>query len=489
MKRSGVLFPCMILAGLSLCGCSPRGAAKGDFPITPVSYRDVQITDPFWAPRIETTRTVTLPYLLDMADTGGRGLDSRLIEAACFFMARNPDPALRARIDEWLDRLIARMRSLKQKWPNQGDGSLSGAGGFFQGAVAYYQATGSRKLLDVAIEIADDLDSVFGPGKRHDISNHEGVKMGLVSLYRATGNEKYLRLATFFLDERGNWKKSGRPSFGEYAQDHVPVKEQTRAIGHGVRATYLYNALTDIAALTGDKEYAQADERIWEDAVAKRTYLTGGVGTYRHEENFGDDYDLPNLGCWNEICAACGDTWWNHRLFLMNRDARYLDVMERILYNGLLAGVSFSGDKFLYQAPLKTRSGFARQPRFGPNCCPPNITRLLASLGNLLYAHDDQGLYVNLFIGSTAQVKVRQTPVVIQQETKYPWEGATKLTVTPENAANFAVFVRIPGWARNEAMPRLLYRFTDKTDAGFTLAVNGRHHRSELPHACPQGAG
>jgi len=214
--------------------------------------------------------------------------------------------------------------------------------------------------------------------------------MGLIPLFRATGDDKYVRLAKFFLDERGN-AQSGRTLYGEYAQDHVPVKSQTRAIGHCVRATYLYNPLTDIVVLTGDTEYAQAVERIWEDAVTKRTYLTGGIGSDPHHEAYGDDYDLPNLACWNEICAAVGNTWWNHRMFLLNQNAKYLDVAERILYNGLLAGVSLSGDRFLYQTPLKTYGSFARQPRFGPNCCPPNITRFLASMGNLIYATDKKG--------------------------------------------------------------------------------------------------
>jgi len=473
MKRLALIFLTSLLAAIIFFGCTQGGPAETDYPITPVSYRDVEITDPFWTPILDTTRTVTLPYLLDMAEKSGRAPGTRLIEAACYFLAQKPDPALRARIDASLDSIIERMRQRKQEWHSRGDGSLSGAGGLFLAAVAYHQVTGNRKLLDVAVEIADDLDAVFGPDKRHDISNHEGVKMGLVSLYRETGDRKYLDLAEFFLGERGNWEKSGRTSFGSYAQDHEPVKQQTRAIGHCVRATYLYNPLTDIAVLMDDAEYAQAAERIWEDAVTKRTYLTGGIGSYRDHEDYGDDYDLPNLACWNEICAAVGNVWWNHRLFLFKKDAKYLDVMERVLYNGLLVGVSLEGDTFLYQAPLKAYGSFARQPRFGPNCCPPNITRCLASLGNLIYAADDQGIYINLFIGSKAQVELKQTAVVIQQETKYPWDGAVKVLINPEQEKKFAVFLRIPGWARGEAMPGGLYRFDDIENPGFTLLVNG----------------
>ncbi len=473
MKRCVLLFPLTILVAFLYHGCAGGKTVKSDYPITPVSYRDVQITDPFWAPRIETTRTVTLPYLIGLAEKSGRRLDGRLIEAASCFLAKNPDPTLRERIESGIDKSIERMRRLKGNWSSRGDGSMGGVGTFAQGVVAYYEATGSRKPLDVAIELADDLDAVFGPTKRHDISNHEGIKMGLIPLFRVTGDEKYVRLAKFFLDERGN-AQSGRTLYGEYAQDHEPVKSQTRAIGHCVRATYLYNPLTDIAALTGDVEYAQAAERIWEDAVTKRTYLTGGIGSYRDHEDYGDDYDLPNLACWNEICATVGNTWWNHRLFLLKQEAKYLDVAERILYNGLLAGVSLSGDRFLYQTPLKAYGSFVRQPRFGPNCCPPNITRFLASMGKLIYATDRNGIYINLYIGSRAQVNLKKLPVAIEQVTNYPWDGAVKVRIDPEKEKKFDVSVRIPGWARGEAMPGGLYRFLDGEETGFTLMVNGQ---------------
>ena len=451
------------LAAVPLVSRSQESAAKSDYPITPVSYRDVQITDPFWTPRIDISRTVTVPSLLDRAEKNGR-VDLRTFEGACYHLAKHPeDAALKARVDGVVDRLTS------------ATGGSRGGGDLFFAAAAHYEVTGSRKLLDVAIQSGDNMVSTFGPDKSHAVAGHEGVKMGLIRLYRVTEDDRYVKLAQFLLDERGNFEKSKRASFGWYAQDHEPVKAQTRAIGHCVRATYLYGALTDIAALTGDPEYARAAERIWEDAVTKRTYLTGGIGSYPHCENYSmDDYDLPNLGCWNEICAACGNTWWNHRMFLLKRDAKYADLMERILYNGFLAGVSLSGDKFLYQTPLKAYGSFARQPSFGPNCCPPNVARLLPSLGNLIYAHDDEGLYVNLFVGSKAQVKLKQAAVAVEQETRYPWGGTVKIVVNPGNAANFAIFIRIPGWARNEATPGLLYRFASTSDARFTLTVNGR---------------
>jgi uncharacterized protein len=465
------------LAALPLAAriVQPQQAPTGrDFPIVPISHLDVEITDSFWSPRIEAARTVSLPLLLNDAEKHSRYQDTRILEGAYYFLAHHPDPVLKERVDSKLDDAIAQVRQFKQKWPCEADGSTIAGGDFILAAVAHHQATGSRKMLDVAIEIADDMDSFFGPGKGHAISNHECVEMALVSLYLVTGNERHLRLAKFFVDERGNWKSSGRGSYGSYAQDHVPIKEQTRAIGHCVRATYLYTGVTGVAALAPDRVYAQAIQRIWEDAVAKRTYLTGGVGSYRHHENYGDDYDLPTLNCWNEICAACGSVWWNHRLFLMNGDAKYLDVMERTLYNGLLAGISLSGDTFLYQAPLKAYGDFARYPHFGPNCCPPNITRFLASLGDLIYASSDQDLYINLLIGGKAQAKLKETPVMIQQETKYPWDGETKIIVTPAASSRFAVSVRIPCWARDEAMPGGLYRYSDSKESNITIAVNGR---------------
>lgn len=471
MKKPTLVPLCIAL--IAGAGCSRQTLTRGDYPVAAVPFRDVQITDGFWLPRIEANRTVTVPGLLSRSEKMGHAPDSRVIEAAAYILAIKPDSALRERVDSTLDKMIRDIRARKHRWSNQADGELIVAGSFMQAAVAYYEATRSRKLLDVAVEIADDIDSVFGPNKRHDISNHEGIKIGLIQLYRATGDEKYLKLAKFFLDERGN-PGGGRTLYGPYAQDHVPVKSQTRAIGHCVRATYLYIPLTDIAALTGDGEYARANERIWEDAVSKRTYLTGGVGSYRDEEDFGDDYDLPNLSCWNEICAAFGNVLWNQRLFMFERDAKYIDLMERILYNGLLVGVSLKGDTFLYQAPLKAEKAFARQAAFGPNCCPPQIARFLPQLGSLIYAQGEEGIYVNLFVASRAQLKLKHTAVTVAQETRYPWDGIIKISVDPQEIQKFAVFVRIPGWARNQPYPSSLYRYVSTSFPIFSLTVNGK---------------
>ncbi len=462
------------IAGIALlsAACAQTTVRKADYAVSPVSYKDVQVTDAFWTPRMENNRNVSIPGMLERFDKAGRNPELRLLEAACYALAKHPDPGLRSRIDGYLDKAIERIRSRKQIWSSDGDGDFFAAGNFLELGVAYFEATGDRKMLDVAIEIADDLDSVFGPDKRHDISNHEGIKIGLLRLYRCTGNDRYLRLAQFFLDTRGN--PAGRSiMYGPYAQDHQPVKSQTRAIGHAVRATYLYTPLTDIAALTADPEYAQADERIWEDAVSKRTYLTGGIGSYRDEEDYGDDYDLSNLSGWNEICAAYGNTFWNQKLFLLQQDAKYIDVMERTLYNAFLVGVSLAGDTYLYQAPLRSYAGFARQSWFGPNCCPPNLARLLPQLGGLIYAHGDQSLYVNLFIGSKAEVRLKNTVLAVTQATRYPWDGAVTITVSPKQPQRFSVFVRLPGWARNQPMPGPLYRYLPAQEQAVSFLVNG----------------
>jgi DUF1680 family protein len=473
MRSKTTLFAALVaLMAASILSCTQRSQPVTDYPVSPVSFRNVEVEDAFWSPRVENNRTVSIPQLFARYEETDGNPDLRLIEAACYVLAQDPDPALRTQIDGTLDRAIERIRSRKQIWSSEGDGDFFWAGHFLELAVAYFETTGNRKLLDAAIDIADDLDSVFGPGKRYDISNHEGIKIGLLRLYRCTGNRRYLDLAEFFLDTRGNAAHRQR-MYGSYAQDHEPVKDQTRAIGHAVRATYLYIPLTDIAALTGDAEYLRADERIWEDAVSKRTFLTGGIGSYRDEEDYGDDYDLPNLSSWNEICAAYGNILWNQRLFLLQQDAKYIDVMERTLYNGFLVGVSLDGRTFLYQAPLQASGDFARQPWFGPNCCPPNLARLLPQLGGLIYARSERSLYINLFIGSRARIDMGGTPVTITQETRYPWDGTVALTVDPQAAAEFDILVRIPGWARNQPMPGNLYTYLPSADGKVELSING----------------
>ncbi|HZD03392.1 MAG TPA: beta-L-arabinofuranosidase domain-containing protein, partial [Longimicrobiales bacterium] len=304
---------------------------------------------------------------------------------------------------------------------------------------------------------------------------HEGLKIGLVALYRATGDERYWRLAKFFADERG---RDDYPRTGEYArdrtyaQDHAPVVEQTEAVGHCVRATFLYIAMTDLAALADSEPYRRAVGRIWEDTVHRKTYLTGGIGSVRFHEQFGEAYELPNLSAWNETCAAYGNAVWNHRMFLLHGDGRYIDVMERVLYNALLVGVSLKGGRFFYQNPLKSFGDYERFEWINVPCCPPNAVRMVASVGAYVYAVAPPGeLYVNLFVRSDAEVGVGGTTVRLHQETRYPWDGIVRLHIEPPAPTSFAVHLRIPGWAAGEVLPGGLYRFADDGGPGAVPAV------------------
>ena len=345
-------------------------------------------------------------------------------------------------------------------------------GHLYEAAVAYYQATGKRTLLDVALRSAELLDRTFGPGKASIWPGHQIAEMGLVKLYRTTGDARYLALAKFLLDERG---PDGTEGAGRtYNQSHQKVVDQSEAVGHAVRATYMYSGMADVAALTGEQGYVDAMDRIWRNVVGRKLYLTGGIGSTGSGEAFGIDYELPNMSAYNETCAAIGNDYWNHRLFLLHADARYVDVMERTLYNGLLSGVSLDGKSFFYPNPLESAGQHKRSPWFGVACCPGNMTRFLASVPGYVYAKRGDTLYVNLFVASTADVEMDGgRKVMLVQETRYPWDGAVRITVSPDREGLFSLDVRVPGWARGEAVPSDLYRFADASDAKVTLRVNG----------------
>ena len=496
----------------------PAGAMKADYPIQPVPFTQVRIANEFWARRLETNRKVTIPYAFKMCEETGRidnfavagrmkegkfrGIyfnDSdlyKVIEGAAYALAILPDPEL----DKYLDGVIAKIaaaqekdgylytaRTLsgpgymppggKERWSDLAGGhELYCVGHLYEGAVAHYLATGKRTLLDVALKNADLVCSVFGRDKKTNPDGHQEVEIGLVKLYRVTGDEKYLRMAKFFLDTRGHaW---GRRLYGDYCQDHKPVIEQTEAVGHSVRAGYMYSGMADVAALTGDADYIRAISRIWENVVGRKLYLTGGVGARGGIEGFGADYELPNASAYCETCAAIAIALWNHRMFLLTGDARYLDVVERVIYNGFLSGVAMEGNRFFYPNPLEAPRGRARSPWFDCACCPSNVVRFVPSIPGYAYAHRGDVLYVNLFIGGTATVRqVANLPnknsVHIRQETRYPWDGMVRITVDPERSGEFSVCVRIPGWARSEPVPSDLYRYLGKNDSAVSLKING----------------
>ncbi len=501
----GVLWIAIVAMFVFATGCQTQESGQ----LRAVPFTDVTVGDEFWAPRMETNRKVTVPYDFKKCEETGRidnfakagGLmegnfegiyfnDSdlyKVIEGAAYSLKIHPDPELEKYVDgviykiaaaQWEDGYLYTFYSLPERQPEKrwtdvrNKHELYCAGHFFEAAVAYYQATGKRKILDVAIRLADYIDSVFGPDKKHDVPGHEEIEMGLVKLYRVTGDEKYLALAKFFLDERG--QSDRRKIYGDYCQDHKPVIEQGAAVGHAVRAGYLYRWMADVAALTGDNGYVEALERIWRDVVSKKLYITGGVGARRGGESFGEDYELPNKTAYCETCAAIANAMWNHRMFLLGGDAKYIDVLERVIYNGFLSGISLSGDKFFYPNPLASDGDYQRSPWFDCACCPVNIVRFVPSLPGYAYAQQGDVLYVNLFIGGSATVKMADKTVRLKQQTRYPWDGAVKITVEPERSAKFAICVRIPGWARNEPVPSDLYRFLNENSEKVTLKVNGK---------------
>ncbi|MFA7229508.1 MAG: beta-L-arabinofuranosidase domain-containing protein, partial [Melioribacteraceae bacterium] len=342
-----------------------------------------------------------------------------------------------------------------------------------EAAAAHYMATGKKSLLDVALKSANLIVKIFGPGKLMLPSGHQEVEIGLAKLYRITGEKKYLNLAKFFLDMRGNYA-NGRKSWGEYNQDHKPVIEQDEAVGHSVRAAYMYSGMADVAALTGDRKYIGALDKIWENVVGKKLYLTGGLGASGSWEGFGKNYELPNASAYNETCASIANVLWNHRMFLLKGDSKYLDILERTLYNALLSGISMSGDKFFYPNVLESFGTHERAAWFDCACCPSNVTRFIASVADYIYAVKDNQLYVNLFTNNLTDVKLKNGTVNLRQETNYPWSGNLKFVVSPQNKSQeFSLKIRIPGWARNEAVPGDLYRFSDNLRPETIITVNG----------------
>ena len=501
----GVYSMAMIIVFAALA--SSQAQQKSD-NLTAVPFTDVTLTDEFWVPRMETNRRVTVPYDFQKCEQTGRidnfakagGLmegkfegiyfnDSdlyKVIEGAAYSLKIHPDPELEKYVDgvidkiaaaQWDDGYLYTFYSLpkhqpEKRWTDvQSKHELYCSGHFFEAAVAYYQATGKRKVLGVATRLADYIDSVFGPGKRYDVPGHEEIEIGLVKLYGITGEKRYLTLAKFFLDQRG--RANGRELYGQYCQDHKPIIEQDAAVGHAVRAAYLYTGMADVAALTGDADYVKALDKIWLDVVSKKMYITGGIGARGGGESFGDDYELPNKTAYCETCAAIANAMWNHRMSLLHGDAKYIDVLERVIYNGFLSGISLSGDEFFYANPLASDGKYQRSPWFDCACCPTNIVRFMPSLPGYAYAQKADNVYVNLFIGGSAEIKLPGNTISLRQQTRYPWDGDVKITVEPQRTGRFAVSVRIPGWAQNRPVPSDLYSYLDTNTESVSLKVNG----------------
>ncbi len=455
------------------------GAGAEASPLTAVPFTEVEITDGFWAPRLATTHDKTLPANFKQCEETGRisnfakagGLmegnfegiyfnDSdvhKLLEGASYLLPLHRDPELDAYVDGVIAKMAAAqeedgylnsyytLREPDKKWTDlRVRHELYCAGHMFEAAVAHYRATGKRTYLDVACRFADLIDSIFGEGKRYGVPGHEEIELALVKLYQVTGEQRYLDLAKFFVDQRGN--ANGRELYGDYCQDHVPIREQSEIVGHAVRATYLYAGVADVARLTGDEELIAMMDRIWRDVVLKKMYITGGIGPSAHNEGFTVAYDLPNESAYAETCASIGMALWNHRLNLLHADARYADVVERVLYNGLLSGIALDGEHFFYVNPLASRGNHHRQPWFGCACCPTNLVRFLPSIGGYIYAHAKDAVFVNLYIAGSGAVPVKNKTVRLRQDTRYPWDGRVELTVEVEKRTAFKLNLRIPEW-------------------------------------------
>jgi DUF1680 family protein len=538
-----VLCPSLaVLSAIMLVGACAKPPATptavSDYPIRPVPFTEVKVTDAFWAPRMETNRAVTIPFALNKNEETGRvdnfrkaaGLmkgafqgkrynDSdvyKVMEAASYTLMLKPDAGLEKQLDDLIavivkaqesDGYLYTNRTIDPRHPAPGAGlerwsnlrvshELYNVGHMYEAAVAHFQATGRRAFLDIAVKNADLLVRTFGPGKRRAFPGHQEIEIGLGKLFRVTGTAAYLNLAKFFLDERGHYFQGERHApddpfavydSDEYLQNHKPVLAQDEAVGHAVRAMYMYAGMADVAALGGHPDYVRAIDRLWENVVGKKMYITGGVGARSTAEAFGDAYELPNRTAYTETCAAVGNALWQERLFFLHGRSDYIDILERVMYNGLLSGVSLDGMAFFYQNPLEAdgktalyQGQIGRAPWFEVSCCPPNIARFLPSVPGYVYAQKDDVLFVNLFLSSSTTVDLAGRKVGIVQETRYPWDGTVVITAEPETAGEFALHVRIPGWARNEPVPTDLYRFLDASTETPSLRINGSEAPIEL---------
>ena len=487
-----------------------------------LSFTAVTINDGFWAPRQKTNSESTIPHELTQCRETGRidnfakaaGLMSgefegiffndsdvyKWVEAASYTLLTHPNPAWEAELDEVIAKIAASQQpdgylntyftlvEPTKRWQNLGImHELYCAGHLFEAAVAHYQATGKRTLLDVACRFADLIDSLFGPDKRDGLPGHEGIELALVKLANVTGESRYAALAEYFVTQRGHSpsvfeKELENPDLpggldayrhhytrdgtfeGHYAQAHLPIQQQTECVGHAVRAMYLYSAAADIASATRDTGILSALDRLWRNVTEKRLYVTGGVGPSGHNEGFTNDYELPNFSAYAETCASIGLIFWAHRMFLLHGESRFVDVLETALYNGALSGISLDGTDFFYQNPLASYGDRSRHAWFGCACCPPNIARLLASVGQYIYAESDEDVWINLYVSGTAEATVAENvSVKLTQETDYPWAGAVTLTIDPEVPVSFTLNLRVPGWCEQ-----------------FEASVNGSVYKPEV---------
>lgn len=490
------------------------------YPIDPVPFTSVKVTDNFWGQRLQASREVTIPLAFSKCEETGRyenfvkaahpndtykvegfSFDDtdvyKTIEGASYSLQTYPDKKLQKYIDSVLvivagaqepDGYLYTARTMNPKHPHNWAGkerwvaveNLShefyNLGHMIEGAVAHYQATGKRNFLDIAIKYADCVCREIGngPQQKKYVPGHQIAEMALVKLYMVTGDKKYLDQAKFFLDTRGYTSRKDA-----YSQAHKPVVEQDEAVGHAVRAVYMYSGMADVAAITGDSSYIKAIDKIWDNIVSKKIYITGGIGARHAGEAFGNNYELPNLSAYCETCAAIGNVYMNYRLFLLHGDAKYFDVLERTLYNGLISGVSLDGGSFFYPNPLSSNGKYSRKPWFGCACCPSNVSRFIPSLPGYVYAVKNDQVYVNLYLSNKAELKVDKKKILLEQETGYPWNGDIRLKITQGNQ-DFTMKLRIPGWVRGNVLPSDLYSYADNQKPAYQVSVNGQTVESDV---------
>lgn len=490
------------------------------YPIDPVPFTSVKVTDSFWGQRLQASREVTIPLAFSKCEETGRyesfikaahpsdtykvegfSFDDtdvyKTIEGASYSLQTYPDKKLQKYIDSILvivagaqepDGYLYTARTMNPKHPHNWAGKerwvavenlgheFYNLGHMVEGAVAHYQATGKRNFLDIAIKYADCVCREIGngPEQKKYVPGHQIAEMALVKLYMVTGDKKYLDQAKFFLDTRGYTSRKDA-----YSQAHKPVVEQDEAVGHAVRAVYMYSGMADVAAITGDSSYIKAIDKIWDNIVSKKIYITGGIGARHAGEAFGNNYELPNLSAYCETCAAIGNVYMNYRLFLLHGDAKYFDVLERTLYNGLISGVSLDGGSFFYPNPLSSSGKYSRKPWFGCACCPSNVSRFIPSLPGYVYAVKDDQVYVNLFLSNKAELKVDKKKIILEQETDYPWKGDIRLKIAQGNQ-NFTMKLRIPGWVRGNVLPGDLYAYADNQKPVYRVSVNGQTVESDV---------
>lgn len=483
MKRIKQIAFLLIAAGLYSCNTPTDTETETSFQKNePVNFSQVKIEDNFWLPRIDKHAEVTIPACLHQCEVETQRIKNfaiaagmekgefkglvyddsdvyKMIEGCSYSLMNHPNPELEKKMDEIIAKIAGAQREdgylmtyfilgdLNQRWTNMDKHEMYCCGHLIEAAIAYYNATGKRTLLDVAIKYANHIDNTFGEGKRTWVPGHQEIELALVKLYRVTQDERYLKLAHWLLEQRGHGHGDWQAK--DYYQDLVPVSQLSKISGHAVRAMYMFTGMADLASITKDTAYVHALDRLWEDVTKTKMYVTGGIGSSRQNEGFTEDYDLPNAEAYCETCASVGMVFWNQRMNMLKGDGKYVDVLERAMYNGALAGISLSADRFFYVNPLESDGTHHRKPWYGTACCPSQISRFLPSVGNYVYATSSDALWVNLYIASETDVTVNGIPVHVKQATEYPWKGEVRLTLTPEREGRFTLKLRVPAWCKN----------------------------------------